>query len=170
MSSCFFEEKKKDGIHHELLKFINDANTDLDIAFPLHVNYSLINVEIIKAIVNKKLKDNVVTKLLYCYNDNTKIIIRKISPFVFSKRLQFPINNFYIFIRDSKDFLVIDIDGSSFNDPNKSNKFNFYKNTNNQEKIQNNYDEKIDCAYTIYSNNERIVLNMKSFFKAIWFQ
>jgi signal transduction histidine kinase len=170
MSSCFFEEKKKDKINDELLKFISDVKTDLDIAFPLYVNYSLINVEIINAIVNKKLKDSIITKLLYCYNDNTKVIIRKISPFVFSKRLEFPINNFYVFIRDSNDFLVIDIDRSSFNDANKSKEFNFNNGINKQAKIQNNYSEEIDSAHLIYSNNKSLVLYVKSFFKAVWFQ
>jgi signal transduction histidine kinase len=170
MSSCFFEEKTKDKIHDELLKFINDVKTDLDIAFPLYVNYSLINAEIINAIVNKKLKDSINTKLLYCYNDNTKIIIGKISPFVFSKRLEFSINNFYIFIRDSYDFLVIDMDGSSFNDPNKSKEFSFNDGINEHGTIQNNYDEKIDSAHMVYSNNKSLVLYMKSFFKAVWIQ
>ena len=110
MNSYTSKELNKSKIVEELLKFIRYVKSDLDIIFPYNVDYLLLNQEITNMIVNKKLNDNIKIKLLYYYNSNTKPIIKKISPFVFSRRLEFPINDLYLFIRDSNDFLIIDID------------------------------------------------------------
>ena len=110
MNSYTFKELDKSKIVEELLKFINNVKSDLDIIFPYNVHYLLLNQEITNMIVNKKLNDDIKIKLLYYYNSNTKPIIKKISPFVSSRKLEFPINDLYLFIRDGNDFLIIDID------------------------------------------------------------
>lgn len=160
---CIFQEKGKSKTYDELLRFIKDTKVKLDIVFPESVNYSLISEEITTTIASKKIKDNINTKLLYCYNENTKPIVKRISPFVYLKRLGFSVNDSYIFIRDDHDFLVID-PNKSFLPKLRNSEYEFdnqgiYKNT-----------QVIDSFYIVYSKNNSLLSLISSFFNSLWFQ
>jgi signal transduction histidine kinase len=163
---CIFQEKEKSKTHNELLRFIVDTKVKLNIVFPEHVNYSLISEQITTAISSKKLKDNINTKLLYCYNETTKVIIKRISPFVYLKRLGFSVNNSYIFIRDDHDFLVIDPNKLSL--PNIRNIGYQFDNTENVDNQKNKKD--VNSFYIIYSKNNSLLSLILSFFNSLWFQ
>jgi hypothetical protein len=170
MNSWIFEELNKSKIHDNLLKFINEVKSNLDIVFPKYVNYFLINQEITNAIINKKLNENIIIRLLYCYNDNTKNIVKRLSPFLFSKILEYPINDVYLFIRDNNDFLILDINKTL----SVSKKMNSSSNTASNDPVNEdatyNLNDDINSAYLFYSNNESLLLCIRSFFQAIWFQ
>jgi signal transduction histidine kinase len=168
MRSFIFKELDKAKIVEELLKFISNVKSDLDIIFPYNVHHLLLNQEIANMIVNKKLNGNIKIKLLYYYNSNTKPIIKKISPFVLSKRLEFSINDLYLFIRDSNDFLIIDIDKlSAINKIIGLHEFKFH-NYNNM--IENDHGKNVDLAYLLYSDNKSLLTYLKFLFQALWFQ
>jgi predicted thioredoxin/glutaredoxin len=65
MRSFIFKELDKAKIVEELLKFISNVKSDLDIIFPYNVHHLLLNQEIANMIVNKKLNGNIIIKLLY---------------------------------------------------------------------------------------------------------
>ena len=168
MNSYTSKELNKSKIVEELLKFIRNVKSDLDIIFPYNAHYLLLNQEITNMIVNKKLNDNIKIKLLYYYNSNTKHIIKKISPYVFSTRLEFPINDLYLFIRDSNDFLIIDTDKSSH--INKIIILDESKLHNDNNINENDRSKNVDSAYLLYSNNKSLLSYLKSLFHALWFQ
>jgi signal transduction histidine kinase len=167
MSSYTFKELDKSKIVEELFKFINNVKSDLDIIFPFNIHYLLLNQEITNIIINKKLKDNIKIKLLYYFNSNTKHIIKKISPYVFSKRLEFPINDLYLFICDSNNFLIIDIDKSSINKIIDIDESKLHNDNNLNENDPGNG---VDSAYILYSDNKSLLSYLKSLFRALWFQ
>lgn len=165
----FYEEKEKSNIHDDLLRFIKDTKVKLNIVFPEYVNHFLISEEIATTISSKKLEDNINIKLLYYYNENTKPIIKRISPFVFLKRLEFSVNDSYIFLRDDHDFFVIDSSKLSLlpltNVIKESKCFNDVDNQSTQKSTENT-----DSLYTLYSKNNSLVSWISSFFNSLWFQ
>jgi hypothetical protein len=164
---CIFQEKEKSKIHDELLKFIKDTKVKLNIVFPEHVDHFLISKEITNTIASKKLKDNINTKLLYSYNENTKTIIKRISPFVLLKRLEFSVNDSYIFLRDDHDFFIIGPNKLSLHKLINSKKYDFNNvlNEDNQKNI-----EVVDSLYVIYSKNNSLLSLITSFYNSLWFQ
>ena len=161
-----FQEKEKSKTHDELLRFVKDTQVELNIIFPEYVNHFLISDEITNTIASKKLKHNMNTKLLYCYNENTKIIIKRIFPFVFLKRLGFCVNDSYIFIRDDRDFLVIDPNKLSL--PKLGNSEYIFGNT--FDKSSENHTEIIESFYIVYSKNNSLLSLISSFFNTLWIQ
>jgi len=164
---CIFQEKEKSKIHDELLKFIKDTKVKLNIVFPEHVDHLLISKEITNTIASKKLKDNINTKLLYSYNENTKTIIKRISPFVLLKRLEFSVNDSYIFLRDDHDFFIIDPNKLSLHKLINSKKYDF-NNILNEDNQKNT--KVVDSLYVIYSKNNSLLSLITSFYNSLWFQ
>ena len=78
--NCIFQEKEKSTAHDELLKFVQDTRAKLNIVFPENIDHFIISEQIANAMVSKKLRDNINIKLLHHYNENIKLIIKRISP------------------------------------------------------------------------------------------
>ncbi len=163
-NSCLFEESTLTKVQYEIINFINNAKNDLNVIFPYYINDILINNDIIKKILSKKLDDDITIKVLYQYNDNNKKIIKKITPFVLQKRLEFSISSNYTFFRDGSDYLVVDINSNS--NRNQSKDFKNAANTNNKKIFSN----EINSIFFLHSNNYLLLSSIASFFKALWFQ
>lgn len=174
-NSCITKEKDKLQVKDEVSKYISDTKSDLLIILPEFIENTLLAQSISDTIVSKKLRDNINIKVLYCYNENTRSVIRRISPFALIKRLDKPISDSYIFIRDSNNLLLIDpnkTDVHNFNDPKKIKKINF-KGIDSDEKhriLQNMSIKDIDPLKTVYSNNPSLILAFSSLFNACWYQ
>ena len=109
VNSYLFEEGTINKVQYETINFINCTKNNLNIIFPYFIHQVLINNDIIKSIISKKLNDDIIIKMLYPYNENNKKIIKKITPSVLLKRLEFSNSSLYVFLRDNSDYLVVDV-------------------------------------------------------------
>jgi len=163
-NSCLFEESNISKVQQEMINFINNTKNDLNIIFPHYINDILINNDVIKNILSKKLNEDITIKILYQYNENNKKIIKKITPFVLMKRLEFSISSTYTFFCDSSDYLAVDLNNNSTRNQPKE-----FKNANNINNKKTFLNESSSIFY-LHSNNYLLLSSIGSFFKALWFQ